>query len=63
MAEQGDAFSRNPNMCASCSSMLDGMPESSVSSFPDFADKNSGREGILRVEAESLTAFAPGMAP
>jgi hypothetical protein len=25
MSERGGAFSRNPNMCASCSSMADGM--------------------------------------
>ena len=39
MAEKGDAHSRNPNTCASCSSLSDGLPESSVSSYPDFDDK------------------------
>ena len=28
--EQGNALSRNPNICASCSSMADGMEESNV---------------------------------
>ena len=27
MAEQGNDLSRNPNMCASCSSLADGMEE------------------------------------
>jgi len=27
MSETGNAFSRNPNMCASCSSMADGMAD------------------------------------
>ena len=30
MPEKGNALSRNPNICASCSSMADGMEESSV---------------------------------
>ena len=28
MPEKGNALSRNPNLCASCSSMADGMEES-----------------------------------
>ena len=39
MAEKGDVQSRNPNTCASCSSLSDGMLESSLSSFADFDDK------------------------
>ncbi len=30
MSEAGNALSRNPNVCASCSSMADGMEEQSV---------------------------------
>lgn len=30
MADRGNALSRNPNVCASCSSLADGMDESSV---------------------------------
>ena len=30
MPEKGNALSRNPNICASCSSMADGMEESSL---------------------------------
>jgi hypothetical protein len=39
MPEKGDAHSRNPNTCASCSSLSDGLPESSMSSFADFDEK------------------------
>ena len=39
IGEKGDAHSLNPNVCASCSSPSDGVPESSMSSFSDFADK------------------------
>jgi len=37
MAERGHALSRNPNVCASCSSMADGMEESSIASVPEEA--------------------------
>ena len=39
MPEKGDAHSRHPDTCASCSSLSDGMPESNMSSFADFDDK------------------------
>jgi len=39
MAEKGDVYSRNPNTCASCSSLSDGMPESGMSSFADLDEK------------------------
>ena len=39
MAEKGNTFSRHPNLCASCSSLSDEMPEANMSSFPDFDDK------------------------
>jgi hypothetical protein len=32
--EHGNALSRNPNMCACCSSMADGMEEPSISGLP-----------------------------
>jgi hypothetical protein len=31
MVERGNALSRNPNVCASCSSMADGMEEAGQS--------------------------------
>jgi len=39
MAEKGSPLSRNPNICASCSSLSDGVPESGMSSFAHFDDK------------------------
>ena len=38
MAEKGSAHSRDPNTCASCSSLSDGMAESGLSSFPGIDD-------------------------
>jgi len=32
--ETGNAFSRNPNMCASCSSLADGMDDSDALESP-----------------------------
>jgi RNA polymerase-binding transcription factor DksA len=32
--EKGDEFSRNPNMCASCSSLADGMEDSEAPESP-----------------------------
>jgi len=46
IAEQGNALSRNPNVCASCSSMADGMEESNL---PECADL--GPEQTLSGEA------------
>lgn len=37
MPETGNALSRNPNICASCSSMADGMEESTVSENTSLA--------------------------
>jgi hypothetical protein len=39
MGEKGDAHSLNPTICASCFSLPDGVPESSMSSFPDLDAK------------------------
>jgi hypothetical protein len=33
----GNTLSRNPNLCASCSSLTDGMTETNVESLPDSA--------------------------
>lgn len=60
IAEKGNALSRNPNMCASCSSMSDGMPESNMSSFPDSDDSSLVALDAHPVTTESVTAFARG---
>ena len=53
MPEKGDAHSRNPNACASCSSLSDGLPESGMSSFADFDDKL-----LVEVAGHPVTAAA-----
>ena len=58
MAEKGNALSLHPNMCASCSSLSDGMPESNMSGFPDFDDKRLVEVDFHPVMAEPVTAFA-----
>ena len=57
IGERGDEHSRNPNMCASCSSMSDGMPDSSISSFPDFDDQTLVAVDFHTVPAEPVMAF------
>ena len=54
MTEKGNALSRNPNICASCSSLCDGMPESSISSLPDCDEKMLAELGIPQVPAEAM---------
>jgi len=53
MAEKGGAPSRNPNTCASCSSLSDGLPESGMSSFADFDDKLVREADVHQVTAEA----------
>ena len=60
---QGDPHSRNPNLCASCSSMADGMPESSISGFPDFDDKMLVETDFHPVTAEPVTHGDPQLVP
>ena len=36
IAEKDNSLFRYPNLCASCSSLSDGMPESNLSNFPNF---------------------------
>ena len=42
MPSKGNALSRNPNMCASCSSMADGMadPDSQAGKLPDVQNQS-----------------------
>jgi hypothetical protein len=54
MIERGNALSRNPNICASCSSLADGMEESSIArSYPSPTPEAPVRESWLGgVEAQ-----------
>ena len=58
IAAQGDVHSLNPNMCASCSSLSDGMPKSSVPSFSDFDDQMLVALDFPPVSAKSASALA-----
>jgi hypothetical protein len=53
MSEHGGEFSRNPNLCASCSSMMDGM---------DDAESMSQSE-CVSPESVEVTSAAPVPAP
>lgn len=41
MVERGNALSRNPNVCASCSSLADGMEEASRSNGAQASERMS----------------------
>ena len=44
IAEKGNALSRNPNICAACSSLADGMEEPSIASLEECAPVESPRK-------------------
>jgi hypothetical protein len=60
MGEKGDAHSLNPNICASCFSLPDAVPESSMSSFPDLDDKTLVEVDFRPVTAGPVKASAHG---
>jgi len=60
MGETGDAHPLNRNICASCLSLTDEVPESSVSNFPDFHGKTLVEVDFRPVTAEPVEASAHG---
>lgn len=45
IAEHGNALSRNPNICASCSSLVDGITDSEIEAFREaLAAKEAAQE-------------------
>ena len=57
MPEQGNRLSRNPNVCASCSSLADGMDESDALeglSLAPAAKEPTGPERLGRETAEAV---------
>jgi hypothetical protein len=56
MPEVGNALSRNPNVCASCSSMVDGMEGAGVSGLAD-------EEADATLPPERLTDSPPATTP
>jgi hypothetical protein len=57
IAEEGNTLSRNPNVCASCSSMTDGMEESNVPACGRLAPDQAlmAEEKNLQAEVEERT--------
>ena len=55
MPETGNALSRNPNICASCSSMADGMEDSVVT---ESTSLQAGQE-LTAANAEILSTERP----
>ena len=55
MPETGNALSRNPNICASCSSMADGMDQPRLSADAALPAEPPGEA----VPADVETAFRP----
>jgi hypothetical protein len=60
MPEAGNALSRNPNICASCSSLADGMEESTESENISLAPGQEltprGTEALDRGQWQASTA-------
>jgi hypothetical protein len=60
--EPGNALSRNPNVCASCSSLADGMEDPITSdlaqSYPDPVHEQSAREVVASIEEDPAQASA-----
>jgi hypothetical protein len=62
MPEQGNALSRNPNVCASCSSMSDGMETASLpenASFPRDAAEAAAEDQLQEHAAEPTNHHVP----
>ena len=60
MGEKGDAHPLNSNICVSCFSLPDGVPESSMSSFPDSDTETLVEVDFRPVTAEPVKASAYG---
>jgi hypothetical protein len=44
MSAQGNSHSRNPNICTSCSSLVDGEAKANVIKLPDIKPPKPGKE-------------------
>ena len=69
MAEVGNALSRNPNLCASCSSLTDGMDQSRLSNLENAADtrpepvRGAAAAGPAAQDDRALEAVPAGQNP
>ena len=57
MAQVGNELSRNPNVCASCSSMADGMGEDREDNLNEESETN--RQAQPRQPTAGPSAFSP----
>jgi hypothetical protein len=57
MAVAGEALSRNPNICASCSSILDGMDDSKIGELKK-APKEPETAPVEPTESPAITYIA-----
>ena len=60
MGEKGGAHPINSNICVSCFSLPDGVPESSMSNFPDFDAERLVKLDFYPATEESVKASALG---
>ena len=61
--EMGNAFSRNPNMCASCSSLVDGWPEASQPEPPATGQETVPARSRVDPNRQALSSIGgPGAA-
>jgi hypothetical protein len=56
MAEQGNPLSRNPNICASCSSLADGMEETATHEMVQLSSGLEVASGSIEVSNADRTA-------
>ena len=66
MPEAGNALSRNPNICASCSSLADGMEESTESENASLApgqELTRGRTETIDRDLRQAPAAVPASHP
>ena len=64
MPETGSALSRNPNICASCSSLADGIEESTASENPSLELTPARMETRVEDQREDKAAeLAAHLAP
>ncbi len=61
MAETGNQLSRNPNMCASCSSMADGLDDETGSTSPLHAEPNFASLPETRQQLAEPEHVAPAL--
>ena len=55
MSAQGNSHSRNPNICASCSSLVDGETPANVIQLPEIEFPEPGAEELSVEQAQAVS--------